>query len=136
MKNIKIIGTLCSILGLAWAIISYATPINQTVNNNSGYIIGENNGGVNINYAPNSDQNDQLILKNPKYGVSLVISVPDLSVIQDKTKHVCSAIAGTPIELTGRVTEGNVLPFKEVKIIKGECAGKIGWASPQNITFK
>lgn len=137
-KMLASVGAICSIAGLVYALSSYAGPENKTTHGEKSPIINTQKGDVNINYNDYYETQDHssIVLKNPQVGTSLLISEPNLSAIRDSSKHVCSVLSGTPVKLTGRSTPEGGLEFKEVRVLVGECKGKIGWASPQNLAYK
>ena len=49
---------------------------------------------------------------------------------------VCLAISGTPIQLTGKEKNQGFMKYKEVKILAGECKGKIAWAAHEVLAYK
>ncbi|MBR8842397.1 hypothetical protein [Pseudoalteromonas sp. JC3] len=123
-----IVGTL--IAGYSAFVSSGEARVNQTINGEKNTVIGEVSGQLTINYNDTGSKSQNLVLRNRSTGVSLIISEPNIMAATDKSKHVCNAIAGTPVVLTGRVADMSGIPmWKEVSILKGDCAGKVGWAS-------
>ncbi len=141
-KKISVAGSFATILGVAIAtysafVASSEQEINQVMNGDKNTVVGENSGHISINYNENSSNSKNLVLRNSTTGVSLVLSEPDITVVTDKTKHVCAVISGTPVSLTGKVSDINASPrWKEISILKGECAGKTGWVSASVLSFE
>lgn len=133
-------GSIASIVGLAITFLPLtASSIEQqVVNGSKSTVIGENNGTINIGYGDsNQSAKKGHVLRNQQYGVALVVSKPDLNVITDKSYHICNAIAGTQIELTGRSLDMSGLSYwKEVAILSGECSGRVGWTTVSNISYE
>ncbi|MFC3153476.1 hypothetical protein ACFOEK_20715 [Litoribrevibacter euphylliae] len=139
MKKISFWGSLASILGLVVAFTATeATSINQNTNGNQNNVIGENNGTININQGGSSQSDhESYVLKNPKYGSVLVVSEPNLMAATDSNKHVCMAISGASVTLSGeKSAHAGVDMWRKVKIENGECAGKSGWAAIENISYE
>ena len=139
MKKVSFWGSLASIVALAIAITTNAQTTTQNISGNQNTVIGTTNAPVTINYNQESEvavTKTQLVLNNRDSGVSLVLSKPSISFVTDSSYYVCEALAGTPIELTGNTSSEGFTSFKQVKILAGECQGKIGWASASVIKYK
>lgn len=139
MKHLTIWGSLASIIALGYSLSSIADSTTLTVNGSNNAVVGQNHGDININNYSSKDarsESDGLILRNMQAGLSLVMSYPSIASATDKSKHVCSAVSGTPIQLTGRSHSEGYLEFKEIKILKGECKEKTGWVNNRLIAFK
>lgn len=130
-------GSLSSIIGLAVAFTS--TPAisieKQVVSGNSNTVVGENHGSININYG-NSKSQKGYVVRNRSTGVTLMVSEPTIDAALDPSKHVCNIVAGTDISLTGKNSSDSLPIFKEVKVLSGECSGRYGWVSTENISYE
>ncbi|MNR25255.1 hypothetical protein D3C85_1423940 [compost metagenome] len=137
-SKIGLWGSVASIVALVYSLSSTADQTTQNVNGSHNTVVGENHGGININYGSsvNGNNPNQLILKNSAAGSVLIRSETDMSTLTDKTTHICLAISGTPIQLTGREKTQGVMEYKEVKVLAGQCEGKIGWAAHEVIAYK
>lgn len=100
--------------------------------------IGSNQGSVIINYgAPTAPHEKSYVLRNGKSGVTLVISRPSLDAAVEPKNHVCMALAGTPVLLTGETAKlGGIDMWRKVKILSGECANKVGWTAIENVSLE
>jgi len=137
VKKIGLIASITGILGFGISLVSSADTVKQTINGDKNTVIGENKGSITINYGDAQLEAQRYVLRNRSAGISLIVSEPDISAATDKSKHVCNALAGTPIKLTGKSADMSGVPmWKEVIIQKGECAGKKGWASTSVISFE
>lgn len=138
MKKIGLWGSVASIIGLIVALTTNADSQTHNITGNQNAVIGNNSGSINVNYgqAQEATSSNQLILNNHSSGISLVTSEPSISTVSDESKHICNAIAGTPIKLTGKVANEGYLQFKQVQIIAGECQGKVGWVSSHLVAYK
>lgn len=135
VKKVGFIASIATILSFGLSLFSNADTVKQTINGDKNTVIGENKANITINYGDSSSNTKGYVLRNK--GVSLVLSEPSLDVVTDKSKHVCNAIAGTPITLTGRSADASGIPmWKEIIITSGECAGKKGWASLSVISYE
>jgi len=77
------------------------------------------------------------VLRNRSTGSTLVVSVPNIEAVTDNAKHVCLAMAGTPITLMGETAKMfNIDMWQKIKITDGPCADKIGWVAVENISYE
>ena len=136
-KKLNFWGTVASIVGLPLALALYwATPTGaggDTVNVNSS----RQSGGITANQVNiNGPVKEKgYVLRNVKYGATLVADSPDFAVVYDPKRHVCFAIAGTPVIPTGNAEDWAVIKdyWQEVTIIDGNCANKVGWVASENL---
>jgi len=143
-KKIGVIASVCTILGLCLSLYSsFASSDGEVVNNNvhgsgSGSIImGSNSGTVTVYNNQKNENEKRLVLKNKKGGAAGIIKEPAISSLGDPTQIICYAIAGTPVALTGNTASMNGLGmWKEISVLEGECAGKIGWAATSNLAYE
>ncbi|WP_139130746.1 hypothetical protein [Salinivibrio sp. SS2] len=139
MKKIGFWGSIASILGLAIGVYSMQAASNsQEINGNKNHVINENNGTININQGGDSyGASKAYILRNQSSGAVLVVAKPEVTAAMDKDSHVCMAPAGTEIVLTGKkASHSGIDMWRQVKITSGECTGKTGWASIENISYQ
>ncbi|MEE2730549.1 MAG: hypothetical protein VYA55_06970 [Pseudomonadota bacterium] len=140
MKKLSLWGSIASIFGLFLAFMSInATSVEQNVNGNQNNVIGENKGTININQGSNSPETKkEYVLRNPKAGSVLVISEPDpIAASTDSSRHVCMAMPGTVVSLTGeKANYAGIDMWRKVRITSGDCEGKIGWAALENISYE
>lgn len=131
-------GSVASIVALACSFSSTAGNTTQNINGSQNTVVGENHGDININYGSPQDNSSQgqFILNNSSAGSVLIRSETDMATITNQSTHVCLAISGTPVQLTGRETNQGFMQYKEVKILSGECKGKIGWAAHEVLSYK
>ncbi|EJG1207137.1 hypothetical protein CVA86_RS21745 [Vibrio parahaemolyticus] len=67
-------------------------------------------------------------LFNRSVGSTLVVSEPSIDSAFDKSKHVCTVAANTPIrKLAETANSPNGMQWQKVLITAGECKGKYGW---------
>lgn len=141
MSNIKKVSFLSAVVTICGFFLSLysedASSLTQNINGSPKNVIGENNGTMIINQNEQIADSKGYVLRNSSVGVSLVLSEPDLMVLQDESKQVCNAISGTPISLTGRSVSSNNVPiWREVKIEAGDCSGKVGWVSSSLVSYE
>ncbi|WP_152035321.1 hypothetical protein [Paraburkholderia terricola] len=100
--------------------------------------IGTNQGNVTINYGSSAAPHEKgYVLRNRSAGASLVVSRPTLDAATVPALQVCVAPAGTPISLYGETAKMAGLDmWQKVKILSGQCANKVGWATTENISFE
>ena len=137
-SKIGLWGSVASIVALVYSFPSTADQTTQNISGSHNTVVGENHGDININYGSpeKSASQNQLILNNSTAGSVLIRSETDMSTLTDNATHVCLAISGTPIQLTGKETSQGFMKYKEVKILAGECKGKIGWATHEVLAYK
>ena len=145
-KRLNFWGAVASIVGIPLAFALYwATPSGaggDTVNVNSS----QQSGGitanqVNVNPFFNTPVKEKgYVLRNVRYGATLVIDSPDsgFAYAKDPNRHVCLAPAGTPVMPTGRKTDVQGIKdyWREVTIIAGDCANKVGWVTSENLHWE
>ncbi|MFL9867293.1 hypothetical protein PQR67_24220 [Paraburkholderia fungorum] len=101
--------------------------------------IGTNQGNVTINYGSSATPHQKgYVLRNRSAGASLVVSRPTLDAATAPNLQVCLAPAGTPISLYEGETAkmAGLDMWQRVKILSGQCANKVGWATTENISFE
>ena len=139
-KKLNYWGAVASIVGIPLAVALYwATPSGaggETVNVNSS----RQSGGVTA-YQVNVNtlaKEKGYVLRNVKYGATLVVDSPDAEVVNDPKRHVCLAPAGTPVMPTERKADmGGIKDFwQQVTITTGDCANKVGWAARENLHWE
>jgi hypothetical protein len=133
------VASIVGLIGLPLALVLYwATPTGaggDTVNVNSS----RQSGGitayqVNVN-TPVKEKG--YVLRNVKYGATLVIDSPDSAVVNDPKRHVCLVPVGTPITPTGRTEKmGGLDMWQEVIVTAGDCANKVGWVARENLHWE
>ncbi|MBW1931165.1 MAG: hypothetical protein JRH08_18990 [Deltaproteobacteria bacterium] len=143
MQKIGFWGSIASIIGL----IIYFSPIqsrsgdyvqNLTITHgNQSPAIMENKGNININYNNQMPLTSKsYVLRNPGGGSVLVVSLPSIEAVTDQSKHICLAIAGTPISLLPETVKKNGIEWRKIEIKEGLCAGKIGWVVTENVSYE
>jgi hypothetical protein len=138
-KKLNFWGTVASIVGIPLALALYwATPTGaggDTVNVNSS----RQSGGITANQVNiNGPVKEKgYVLRNVKYGATLVVDSPDFAFVNDPKRHVCLVPAGTPVTPTGRTEKmGDLDMSQEVIVTAGDCANKIGWAARENLHWE
>jgi hypothetical protein len=111
----------------------------QTTHGSQSPIISDNAGSINVHYnhaSPSSQRS--AVLRNLKYGAVLVVSEPHLEASRDTSNHTCLASGGTPIRLLPETAPqaGIKMMWQRVQITGGPCAGTVGWATTENISFE
>jgi hypothetical protein len=144
MQKLSFWGSVASIIGLVLAFYPFhAQSGNEggnraTTYGNQSPAIGENKGDININYnnAPIKPSKNY-VLRNSKGGAVLIVSNPSTESATDQSKHVCLAVAGTPIVLLGETAKMyGIDMWQKIKITGGQCANKTGWAATENISYE
>jgi hypothetical protein len=145
-KKLNFWGAVASIVGLIGIplalVLYWATPTGaggDTVNvNSSGQSGGITANQVNVNPSVvNTPKEKGYVLRNVKYGATLVLDSPD-SPYKDPKHHVCFATAGTPVILTENTEDMGVIKdyWQQVTIIAGNCANKVGWVARENLQWE
>ena len=144
VEKIGFWGSIASIVGLALVFMptSASSQVEQkpqaATYGSKSPAIGSNQGSVTINYGGDSVARDKAyVLRNSSGGATLVVNKPSLDAAQDPKAHVCMAVAGTPVELTGESAKmGNIDMWRKVRIVSGECANKSGWVAISNVSVE
>ena len=145
-QKTKFLGTVASILGIPLALALYwATPsgaggdtVNISSSRQSGGITANQ---VNINpSAVTTPVKEKGYVLRSKNGATLVIDSPDsgYAYAKDPNRQVCFAPAGTPVIPTERKVDGRGIKgyWREVTIIEGDCANKVGWVVGENLHWE
>jgi hypothetical protein len=143
MQKLGFWGSVASIIGLAVTLFppqlqSAPQTAQVTTYGNQSPAIGETHGDVNINYnsAPATSAKGY-VLRNARGGAVLVVSMPSIEAAGDATKHVCMAVAGTPVTLLGEKAKmGTIEMWQKIQIDGGPCAAKVGWAAIENLSLE
>ena len=140
-------GAVASIVGVPLAIVLYWATQPMTASSQSqprtsvsttgdrSPAIGSSGSDVIIHYnAPVKEKG--YVLRNVKYGATLLVDPPDFAGMNDPKHHGCLAPAGTPVRPTGRKADTNQIKdyWREVTVIAGDCAGKDGWVASENLS--
>lgn len=124
-KKITIAASIATIIGVIFSITSYAGKDNHNTIN----------GDINIQHQQAPKTGSTIVLDN-KGSSALVTSEPSIKNIADTSTHVCLAHSGTPISVTGKKASHGPIQFRQVKILSGECKGRVGWASHSVIAYR
>lgn len=135
-KKITIAASIATIIGVIFSITSYAGKDNHnTINGNHNINADTINGDINIQHQQAPKTGSTIVLDN-KGSSALVTSEPSIKNIADTSTHVCLAHSGTPISVTGKKASHGPIQFRQVKILSGECKGRVGWASHSVIAYR
>lgn len=130
-----VISALVPVLNFIFPVASSHASDQATVNTYGGNspAIGINHGSVNINYREENPSKAKIyVLRNRSSGATGVLAEPRIETVVDPKSFICTALAGTPIELTGESTN----MWRKIRILYGECANKTGWVAVENISFE
>lgn len=145
VEKIGLWGSAASIVSLALyfypsAAASQSEPnVQVSTTGTQSPAIGTNQGNVTINYGSSAAPHEKgYVLRNRSAGASLVVSRPTLDAATAQNLQVCLAPAGTPISLYEGETAkmAGLDMWQRVKILSGQCANKVGWATTENISFE
>ena len=137
-KKLTLWGSMASIVALAITLASApGVSGNQSANGNQSPAIGENKGDIIYNNYSSAPKAKSYVLKNNKAGASLIVLAPTIAAATDKTQHVCLAIAGTPVTLTGETASlHNIEMWQKVVVTDGPCSGREGWVAVENVSYE
>jgi hypothetical protein len=140
-KKIILWGSIASIVSAAIAAIALYAPSATQAGNQAttsapqSPAVNVNTGNIIYNNSNSTGSAKRYVLRNSKAGVSLIVSEPIIDAATDTKKHVCMALAGTPVSVLDEKRE-SALVWRRVKIENGDCTGKTGWAAAENISFE
>ena len=138
-KKLNFWGAVASIIGVPLAILLYFATQPGNVNGESHSVKSTNqSGGITANQVNiNTPKEKGYVLRNIKYGATLVVDSPD-SPSKDPKHHVCLATAGTPVIPTENTADkyGIKDAWQQVIIIAGNCANKVGWVARENLQWE
>jgi hypothetical protein len=139
-KKLNFWGAVASIIGVPLAILLYFATQPGNVNGESHSVNSTNqSGGITANQINiNTPKEKGYVLRNIKYGATLVLDSPDLAFVHDPKRHVCLAPAGTPVMPTERKAAMSGIKdyWWEVIITTGDCANKGGWTEKANLSWE
>ena len=143
MERVTFCGSLASIAGLCLTFYS-GSSVSQGTPNNSSSTLGSHSpaiagpqGDVNISYGNSTPTEKTYVIRHPDGGAALIVSEPSIDSVMDPEKHICMAIAGTPIQLLDETSQlGGMVMWQKIEIVKGACTGKVGWSSVENISYE
>jgi hypothetical protein len=143
MKKIALSGSIASIMGLCLMFLPIfnAKSSDQITHGEKSPAIGTVEGNVIIDYSNNSSTDTKAekryVLRNTNGGSVLVINNPDMSTAVDPKSHVCTVVAGTPIELLDETAKhAGIEMWQKVRILAGPNKDKVGWIVNQNISYE
>jgi hypothetical protein len=132
---------LASILSLLLAVAPFHAQSGdqQTTHGSQSPIISDNAGSINVHYnhaSPSAQKSP--VLRNLTYGPVLVVNEPRFVAGRDPNNQTCLALGGTPIRLLPETAPqaGIKMMWQRVQITGGPCAGKVGWATTENISYE
>ncbi len=140
MKKITFWGSVASIVGLLLALLSMqANSDDTTTMGNQSPAISNTQGDVHINYGDTKiDSSKKYVLRESQGGQPRVLKSPDIRGILDPSAQVCGQVFnGTEIKpLHETATQEGYEIWRKIKILKGECAGKVGWVLSPEISYE
>ena len=109
----------------------------QQSQDGNGNVQVNNQGEGTVLINPPTKHEKSHILENSLAGITLVKTIPGRKNLTDKSTHVCKAISGTSIKLLGEPLQKSASSeWQEIEIKDGQCKGKTGWVSTENIRYK
>jgi hypothetical protein len=136
MQKLQFWGALASIVGLAMVVIPFHVQSgDQTTHGSQSPNFNDTKGTINLHYNNSgSSPQKQHVLRSP-YGKASIFSEPTSTF--DQSNVICTALGGTPIRLLGEtVSLSVIMEWEKVEITDGRCAGKVGWATTDNIRYE
>lgn len=137
MQKIGFWGSLASIVSLAMVVVPFhAQSGDQTTHGSQSPIINDTTGTINLHYNNGSSSSQRIAVLRGPYGPAYVFSEPRIQAdMQDSI--ICTALGGTPIHLLGETApQTGIKMWEKVQITDGQCAGKVGWATIENISYE
>lgn len=141
MKKFTIVSGLASIVSLGlyfFPVPASSDSFEQNVEGQSNTVVGTQNGDITVNnYSSQSnDSEDTLVVNHPKGGGTYLMKEPDL--FGGSQNFICNLKQGVKLVSFGETyTSQNGFELAEkVKVINGNCAGKVGWVGSEVIMVK
>jgi len=138
MQKLQFWAALASIVGLAMAVIPFhAQSGDQTTHGSQSPNFNDTKGTINLHYNNSGSSSQRItVLRGPHGGPAHIVNEPrHEAIIQGGI--ICTALGGTPIRLLGKtVSQSDIMKWEKVEITDGQCAGKVGWATTDNIRYE